>query len=166
MKGAGIGRQVELFPGPAVGISGISKDHDMRTLGGTVAVTAGIFATIAAMLTLVVGLAGALHAEEASQIRWSEWGAVIAAFATVFLGAICLHARSVTAGLVLMMASVCGAVLSGVVVAGFMVLTFAGGAVASMGVIAEYASGAPAPKGTAGSEAPSSASRLALRTGD
>ena len=116
----------------------------MRTMGGTIAVTAGIFATIAAILTLVVGLAGALHAEEAMQIRWSEWGAVVVAFATVFLGAICLHARSVTAGLVLMMASVCGAVLGGVVVAGFMALTFAGGAVASIGVIAENAPGAPA----------------------
>ena len=137
----------------------------MRTLGGTIAVTAGIFATIAAALTLVVGLAGAFHAEEASQIRWSEWGAVIVSFATVFLGAICLHARSVSAGLVLMMASVCGAVLSGVVVAGFMALTFAGGAIASMGVIAESASGGTAHDGAAPSEAPFG-SRDALQTGD
>jgi hypothetical protein len=112
----------------------------MRTVGGTIAVTAGIFATIAAMLTLVVGLAGAFHAEQATQIRWSEWGAVIVSFASVFLGAICLHARSVTSGLVLMMASVCGAVLGGVFVAGFMFLIFVGGAMASIGVIAETAS--------------------------
>lgn len=121
----------------------------MRTLGGTVAVTAGIFGTIAAMLTLVVGLAGAFHAEEAAGIRWSEWGALVISFATVLLGAVCLHARSVSAGLVLMMASVCGAVLGGVFVAVFMALTFAGGAVASIGVIAENATPAPA-KGSAG----------------
>jgi hypothetical protein len=126
----------------------------MRTVGGTIAVTAGIFATIAAMLTLVVGLAVAFHADQATQIRWFEWGAVIVSFATVFLGAICLHARSVTAGLVLMMASVSGAVLGGVFVAGFMVLTFIGGAIASMGVIAETASGAPAQEGAATSNAP------------
>lgn len=133
----------------------------MRTLGGTIAVTAGIFATIAALLTLVVGLAGAFHAEQAMQIRWSEWGAVIVSFATVFLGAICLHARSVTSGLVLMMASVCGAVVGGVFVAGLMVVTFAGGAIASLGVIAETASGAPAQEGTATSEAPLAGSRHA-----
>lgn len=142
---------------------GVTKDDDMRTVGGTIAVTAGIFATIAAALTLVVGLAGAFHAEQATQIKWSEWGAVIVSFATVFLGAICLHARSVTAGLVLMMASVCGAVLGGVLVAGFMGLVFAGGAIASIGMIADNASGAPVRKGTATSEAPPFGSRPALR---
>lgn len=135
----------------------------MRTLGGTIAVTAGIFGTIAALLTLVVGLAGSYHAEQATQIRWSEWGALIVAFATVFLGAICLHARSVSAGLVLMMASVCGAVVGGVFVAGFMVLTFAGGAIASLGLIAETMPGAPSQEGTAASEAPAIASRHAAR---
>lgn len=135
----------------------------MRTLGGTIAVTAGIFATIAAVLTLMIGLAGAFHAEQATQIRWSEWGAVIVSFATVFLAAICLHARSVTSGLVLMMASVCGAVLGGVFVAGFMVLAFAGGALASMGVVAETASGAPGQDGDPTSGLPAFASRDASR---
>jgi hypothetical protein len=130
----------------------------MRTVGGSIAATAGIFATIAALLTLVVGLAGAFHAEQAMQVRWSEWGTVIVSFATVFLGAICLHARSVTSGLVLMMASVCGAVVGGAFVAGFMVLTFVGGAIASIGVIAEPASGAPAPNGAATSQPPPFAS--------
>jgi hypothetical protein len=130
----------------------------MRTLGGTIAATAGIFATVAAMLTLIVGLAGAFHAEQATQIRWSEWGALIVSFTTVFLGAICLHARSVTSGLVLMSASVCGAVLGGFFVAGFMLVTFVGGAVASIGVIAEIASPA-----AAASEAPPSTSLHASR---
>ena len=152
-----------MFPGPAVGMYGVNKDHDMRTLGGTIAVTAGIFGTIAALLTLVVGLAGSFHAEQATQIRWSEWGALVVAFATVFLGAICLHARSVTAGLMLMMASVCGAVVGGVFVAGFMVLTFAGGAVASLGQIAETAPAAPVHDGAAASEAPAIGSRHASR---
>jgi len=111
----------------------------------------------------VVGLAGAFHTEQATQIRWSEWGAVIVSFATVFLGAICLHARSVTAGLVLMMASVCGAVLGGVFVAGLMVLAFAGGAIASIGVIAEAASGAPAQDGGVTFQPPPSGSRHTMR---
>jgi hypothetical protein len=135
----------------------------MRTAGGAIAVTAGVFATIAAALTLVVGLAGAFHAEQAMQIRWSEWGAVIVSFATVFLGAICLHARSVTAGLVLMMASVCGAVVGGVFVAGFMVLTFVGGAIASIGMIAETAPVAPAHNEAATSQSPPSGSRHGMR---
>jgi hypothetical protein len=80
----------------------------------------------------------------------------------VFLGAICLHARSVTSGLVLMMASVCGAVLGGVLVASFMLLAFAGGAIASIGLIVETSSGAPAQDAIATSEAPSG-SRDALR---
>jgi hypothetical protein len=135
----------------------------MRTVGGTIAVTAGIFGTIAAILTLVVGLAGAFHPEQAAQIRWSEWGAVVVSFATVFLGAICLHARSLSAGLFLMMASVCGAALGGVFVAVFMGLAFAGGALASIGMTADNASGAPAHNGTATSEAPPFDSRDALR---
>ncbi len=81
----------------------------------------------------------------------------------MFLGAICLHARSVTAGLVLMMASVCGAVVGGIFVAGLMVLTFAGGAIASMGVIAEIGSEALPHDGAATSEAPPSGSRHATQ---
>lgn len=152
-----------MFPVPVAGMYGVTKDDDMRTVGGTIAVTAGIFATIAAALTLVVALAGAFHAEQATQIRWAEWGAVIVSFATVFLGAICLHARSVTAGLVLMMASLCGAVVGGVFVTGLMVLTFAGGAIASMGVIAGTASGAPAQGEGAPSRPRPSGSRHATR---
>lgn len=109
----------------------------MRTVGGMIAVTAGIFGTLAAVMTLIVGLAGAFHAEVATPISWAEWGGVVFAFATVFLGAICFHARSVSAGLLLMIASVCGAVIGGMLVAMFMALTFIGGAVASIGVIAE-----------------------------
>jgi hypothetical protein len=109
----------------------------MRVTGGAIAVTAGIFGTIAAVLTLIIGLASAFEAEKAVQISWSEWGAVVAAFSTVFLGAICLHARSVSAGMLLMTASVCGAVVGGMVVAVFMAVAFAGGVTASIGVIAE-----------------------------
>jgi hypothetical protein len=104
----------------------------MHTMGGTIAVTAGVFGTIAAIMTLMVGLAGALEAERAAQISWSEWGGVIFSFATVFLGAICLHTRSISAGLLLMLASVFGGVLGGAGVAVFMALSFVGGAVASL----------------------------------
>lgn len=109
----------------------------MRTVGGAIAVTAGIFGTLAAIMTLVVGLAGVFHGPGPAHISWSDWGAVVFSFATVFFAAICLHARSVSAGLILMFASLCGAVLGGVFVAGFMALTFLGGAVASAGVISE-----------------------------
>ena len=109
----------------------------MRATGGAIAVTAGIFGTIAAVLTLIIGLASVFEAEKAVQISWSEWGAVLASFSTVFLGAICLHARSVSAGMLLMIASVCGAVVGGMVVAVFMAVAFVGGATASIGVIAE-----------------------------
>ena len=109
----------------------------MRRTGGTIAVTAGMFGTLAAILTLIVGLASAFESEKAAAISWPEWGAVVFSFATIFLGAICLHARSISAGLLLMSASVCGAVLGGVFVGLFMALTFVGGAVASYSVVAE-----------------------------
>lgn len=109
----------------------------MRTLGGNIAVTSGIFGTVAALVTLMVGLAGAMGADQPVPISWFEWGAVLVAFSTVFLGAICLHARSVTAGMVLMIASMSGVIVGGLVVAVFMALTFVGGAVASVGVILE-----------------------------
>jgi hypothetical protein len=109
----------------------------MRVTGGAIAVTAGIFGTIAAVLTLIIGLASAFEVEKAVQISWSEWGAVVAAFSTVFLGAICLHARSVSAGVLLIIASVSGGVVGGMFVAVFMALTFVGGAAASIGAIAE-----------------------------
>lgn len=115
----------------------------MRRTGGTIAVTAGIFGTLAAILTLVVALASALEAEKAAAISWPEWGALMFSFATIFLGAICLHARSISAGLLLMSASVCGAILGGAFVALFMALTFAGGAVASYSVMVERARAAP-----------------------
>lgn len=115
----------------------------MRMVGGTIAVTAGILGTIAAVLALVAGLAGAFHAEAVTQIRWSEWGAVMFSFATVFLGAISLHARSVSAGMVLMVASLCGAIVGGLLVSVFMALTFIGGAVASVGLITDSGSIAP-----------------------
>lgn len=109
----------------------------MRVVGGTIVVTSGIFATIAAVLTLVVALAGAFQSQGMPQISWAEWGGVAFSFATVFLGATVLHARSVSAGLVLMAASVCGAVIGGAVVAVFMGMVFFGGAVASTAIIAE-----------------------------
>ena len=109
----------------------------MRIVGGTIAVTAGIFATIAAVLLLVVALAGAFQSQGTPQISWSEWGGVVFSFATVFLGAILLHARSVSAGLVLMAASVGGAVVGGAVVAVFMGLVFFGGVIASAGIVAD-----------------------------
>jgi ABC-type multidrug transport system permease subunit len=115
----------------------------MRTLGGNIAVTAGLFGTVAAVATLVVGLAGAIEAEQPVGISWFEWGAVLVSFSTVFLGAICLHARSVMAGMVLMVASMCGVMVGGVFVAVFMVLTFVGGAVASLGVILESEKAVP-----------------------
>jgi hypothetical protein len=127
----------------------------MRVTGGAIAVTAGIFGTIAAVLTLIIGLASAFEAERAVQISWSEWGAVVASFSTVFLGAICLHARSVAAAMLLMIASVCGAVVGGMFVAVFMALTFVGGAAASIGVIAETERLAGDPAGGALSDHPS-----------
>lgn len=115
----------------------------MRTLGGNIAVTAGIFGTVAAVTTLVVGLAGAMGTDQPVGISWFEWGAVLVSFSTVFLAAICLHARSVMAGMVLMIASMCGVIVGGVFVAVFMALAFVGGAVASLGAILENENAMP-----------------------
>jgi hypothetical protein len=107
----------------------------MQKAGGIVALVAGIFGVFAAFVTLMVGgLGSAFEAEGASTVVGLGWGGVLFSFLTIVLGAVAMGAKSRTPGALLIISSVCGAVLGGTFVALFMVLAFIGGILATIGV--------------------------------
>jgi hypothetical protein len=107
----------------------------MQKAGGIIALVAGIFGVVAALFTLLVGgMAGAFEAEGASTVIGLGWGGVLFSFATIVLGAVAMSAKSRIPGALLIISSVCGAILGGTFVALFMVLAFIGGVLATIGV--------------------------------
>jgi hypothetical protein len=107
----------------------------MQKAGGIIALVAGIFGVMAALFTLLVGgMAGAFEAEGASTVIGLGWGGVLFSFATIVLGAVAMSAKSRIPGALLIISSVCGAILGGTFVALFMVLAFIGGVLATIGV--------------------------------
>ncbi|MCG5534198.1 hypothetical protein LRF89_12210 [Halorhodospira sp. 9621] len=106
----------------------------MQKAGGITAIIAGIFAVFAALFTLMVGGAGgAFEQEGADTVIALGWGGVVFSFATIILGAVCISAASAKPGVILILASIAGAILGGTFVALFMVLAFVGGILAAIG---------------------------------
>jgi hypothetical protein len=105
---------------------------------------AGIFSTIAAIVTLFIGGVGsAVHAEKASTVVALGWGGVAFSFLTIILGGIAISANSKLPGILLIVSAILGAILGGTFVAVFMVLALAGGVLAIIGT----KSAAPPPLG-------------------
>ncbi|MCK8516063.1 hypothetical protein M0534_06960 [Methylonatrum kenyense] len=103
----------------------------MRKAGGIIALIAGIFGIFAAFTTLFVGgMGSAFEAEGAATVVGLGWGGVIFSFLVVILGAVCMGAKSKAPGVLLIIASIFGAVLGGTLVALFMVLALIGGILA------------------------------------
>ena len=103
----------------------------MRKAGGIIALIAGIFGIFAAIATLFIGgMGGAFEAEGADTAVGLGWGGVIFSFLVIILGAVCMGAKSKIPGVLLIIASIFGAVLGGTLVALFMVLALIGGILA------------------------------------
>ncbi|MBT9174327.1 MAG: hypothetical protein DDT21_02741 [Syntrophomonadaceae bacterium] len=106
----------------------------MQKAGGIVALIAGVFGTIAAFVTLVLGgVAGAVGAEGAGTVVALGWGGVAFAFLTIVFGAIAMGATSKIPGTILIICAILGAILGGTLVAIFMALAFVGGILAVVG---------------------------------
>jgi hypothetical protein len=105
----------------------------MNKAGGIVAMVAGVFGVVAAILTLGVGgLGSALNADHAGFIIGLGWGGIVFSFLVIVFGAVALSG-SMAAGVSLIVCSVLGAVLGGTLVAVFMALSFIGGIVCLIG---------------------------------
>jgi len=106
----------------------------MKKAGGIIALIAGIFGVVAALVTLMVGGAGsALEAKDAQLVVNLGWGGIAFSFLTIVLGAICMNATTRWPGVLLILCAVAGAVLGGTLVAIFMVLALVGGILALFG---------------------------------
>jgi hypothetical protein len=107
----------------------------MQKAGGIVAVIAGIFGTLAAIVTLLIGGVGsALSTQGASTVVGLGFGGIAFSFATIVLGAIAMGAKGRVPGILLIVCSILGAILGGTIVAVFMVLALIGGVLATLGV--------------------------------
>lgn len=106
----------------------------MRKAGGLIALIAGVFAVIAAIVTLFVGgIGGALDAEGADTVIGLGWGGLGFAFLTIILGAVGMNSRSRIPGILLIVSSLAGAILGGTIVAIFMGLAAVAGLVSVIG---------------------------------
>jgi len=107
----------------------------MQKAGGIVALVAGIFAVIAAIVTLMIGgVAAGFEAENANTVVGLGWGGILFSFVTIVLGAVAMGAKSRVPGILLIFAAVAGAILGGTFVAVFMALALIGGILATIGV--------------------------------
>lgn len=106
----------------------------MQKAGGIIALIAGIFGTLAAIVTLFVGGVGsAFNAEGAATVVGLGWGGVFFSFATIALGAITMGAKGRVMPTLLIICAIQGAILGGTLVAVFMVLALVGGIIAMAG---------------------------------
>jgi hypothetical protein len=118
----------------------------MQKPGGIIALIGGIFGTIAALFTLlaggfVAGLEGAsasvsdaaVDTTASTQIAGFGAMGLLFSFLTIIFAAIAMNAKSKIPGLILIVCAIIGAVTGGTFVAVCMVLTLAGGILATIG---------------------------------
>src|SRR5260370_9952912 len=106
----------------------------MGTAGGIMALIAGIFGIFEAGITLMVGgIGAAVKSDSAQMVVGLGWGGVGFSFLVIVLGAVAMGANSRLPGMLLILASISGAVLGGTLVAVFMLLAFIGGVLAAIG---------------------------------
>ena len=113
----------------------------MQKAGGIIALNAGIFGFIAAIITLLAGglVAGIESISDSSNSASTEIGTfemlgIVFSFLTIVFGAIAMGAKSKISGYVLIVCSVVGAIAGGTLVAICMALALAGGIVAIIGI--------------------------------
>ena len=116
----------------------------MQKAGGIIALIAGIFGFIAAIITLLAGglVAGLESVSNSGNSASREIGTfgmlgIVFSFLTIIFGAIAIGAKSRISGYVLILCAVVGGLTGGTLVAICMVLALAGGVVATVGVSGE-----------------------------
>lgn len=106
----------------------------MQKAGGIIALISGIFGTLAALITLLVGgVAKSFSAHDADLVVLLGFGGLAFAFLTIILGAVAMNSASRTPGVLLIISAIGGAILGGTLVAVCMVLALAGGILAVAG---------------------------------
>ena len=127
----------------------------MRKTGPIIAIIAGIFGVLAAVLTLALGAVGNFfRLENASLVVWFGWGGLVFSFATIILGAMCINARSRIPALLLVMSAIAGCVLGGTYVAVFMGVAVIGGMLALFSGNPAAARSSASPKTSSASSEP------------
>ena len=107
----------------------------MKKAGAILALIAGIFGTIAAVVTLFFGgLAGAFGTDGASTVVGLGWGGVLFSFIVLILGALSFGAKTKVLGILLILSSLGGMILGGTLVALCLVLSLIGGILVLLGV--------------------------------
>ena len=119
----------------------------MQKPGGIIALIGGIFGTLAAIFTLmagglVAGLEGASASLSDTAIDTSASTGIagfglmglLFSFLTIIFAVVAMNAKSKKPGLILILCAVVGAITGGTFVAVCMVLTLAGGVLATIGV--------------------------------
>ena len=107
----------------------------MKKAGALLSLIAGIFGTIAAVVTLFVGgVAGAFGSDDASMVVGLGWGGVLFSFIVLVLGALSFSARKKIFGILLILCSISGMILGGTLVAVCLVLSLIGGILVLLGV--------------------------------
>jgi hypothetical protein len=106
----------------------------MKMAGGILAIIAGAFGIIAALITLGIGGIGAnIGASDANAIGLLGLGGLIFSVLVIVLGGLCIKARKRMVPVFLIGASIAGAVLGGGFVAFCMLLSMIGGIIALIG---------------------------------
>ena len=106
----------------------------MKKAGGIIALIAGIFGLIAAVMTLFIGGIGtAFSSSSAASVVSLGWGGIFYTFLIIIFGAMAISSTNKITGKMLVLTSVFGAILGGTLVAIFMLLSLAGGVLAIVG---------------------------------
>ena len=113
----------------------------MQKAGGIIALIAGIFGFIAAIITLLSGglVAGLESISDSGNSASTEIGTfgmlgIVFSFLTIIFGAIAVGAKSRISGYILIICAIGGAITGGTLVAICMLLALAGGIVVTIGV--------------------------------
>lgn len=106
----------------------------MKKAGGIIALVAGIFGVLAAIVTLSVGgIGSAFDASDSGTVVFLGWGGLIFSFVTIVLGAVAIGSKSKIPGILLILSSIAGAIFGGTMVAICMLLAITGGILAIIG---------------------------------
>lgn len=81
---------------------------------------------------MVGGVGSAFKADNAHMVVGLGWGGVVFSFIVIVLGAVAMGSNSRIPGMLLVIASIAGAILGGTFVAIFMLLAFVGGVLAAI----------------------------------
>ena len=106
----------------------------MKKAGGIVALIAGIFGFLAAIVTLFMGgIGAALEAEGGTTVVAFGWLGILFSFLTIVFAAIAMGAKGKVPGVLLILCALGGAILGGTLVAIPMALSLIGGILALFG---------------------------------